>query len=177
MMAEDIAPLLPVGLAEAKAFLRIEHDLDDALIAAMLRASAQLCERFTGELMIARRATETVPADGNWHRLKARPVRSIDDLAGLDAHGVRTVLPPEAYGIDIDADGDGWVRVTGGTGARAEVGYAAGRAADWNGLPEPLRAGVVRMAAHLYTHRDGPDDAPPAAVAALWRPWRRMRLG
>jgi len=29
----------------------------------------------------------------------------------------------------------------------------------------------------MFAHRDAPDDAgPPAVVAALWRPWRRMRL-
>jgi hypothetical protein len=41
----------------------------------------------------------------------------------------------------------------------------------------PLRQGVVRLAAHLYAERDGPElGGPPAAVTALWRPWRRMRL-
>jgi hypothetical protein len=37
---------------------------------------------------------------------------------------------------------------------------------------------VVRLAADAYRRRDG-DGAgsqPPTAVAALWRPWRRMRL-
>ena len=58
------------------------------------------------------------------------------------------------------------------------VRYGAGRAHDWNGVPEPLRHGIVRMAAHLYTHRDGEDGgAPPAAVTALWLPYRRLRLG
>lgn len=40
---------------------------------------------------------------------------------------------------------------------------------------EPLRQGIVRLVAHMHLHRDG-DQSPPAAVAALWRPWRRMRL-
>jgi uncharacterized phiE125 gp8 family phage protein len=50
-------------------------------------------------------------------------------------------------------------------------------APDWTGLPEALRQGVVRLAAHFYTHRTAAEDeGPPAAVTALWRPWRRMRL-
>jgi uncharacterized phiE125 gp8 family phage protein len=57
------------------------------------------------------------------------------------------------------------------------VGYSAGIAEEWSGVPEPLRQGIVRLAAHLYTHRDSADDAgPPAVVTALWRPYRRMRL-
>lgn len=47
---------------------------------------------------------------------------------------------------------------------------------DWSALPEALRHGVIRLAAHLYRDGDGAAAAPPAAVAALWRPWRRMRL-
>ena len=61
--------------------------------------------------------------------------------------------------------------------ARLRVGYHAGLAPDWPSLPEPLRQGIVRLVAHMFAHRDAPDDAgPPAVVAALWRPWRRMRL-
>jgi uncharacterized phiE125 gp8 family phage protein len=57
------------------------------------------------------------------------------------------------------------------------VHYRAGLAAGWNGVAEPLRQGVVRMAAHLYAHRDAADGrGPPAAVTALWLPYRRLRL-
>jgi uncharacterized phiE125 gp8 family phage protein len=95
----------------------------------------------------------------------------------VDAAGAETPLPAGAYAVDIDAAGDGWVRVTGPGGAkRVRVAYRAGLAAEENGVPEPLRQGIVRLAAHLYGARDQA-AAPPAAVTALWRPWRRMRLG
>jgi uncharacterized phiE125 gp8 family phage protein len=65
-----------------------------------------------------------------------------------------------------------------GTAARVAVRFTAGLAADWSGLPDGLRQGVLRLAAAQYRERetDGPPPGPPAAVAALWRPWRRMRL-
>ena len=51
-------------------------------------------------------------------------------------------------------------------------------ATDWNGIPAPLRQGIIRLVAHLFTHRDAADAGPPpTAVAALWRPWRVMRMG
>lgn len=63
------------------------------------------------------------------------------------------------------------------TGQRL-IGLPEGLAEDWNGIPEPLRQGIIRLVAHLYTHRDDADAGPPpTAVAALWRPWRRLRLG
>jgi hypothetical protein len=46
---------------------------------------------------------------------------------------------------------------------------------SWDALPPPVAQGVVLLIAHLFADRDG-TAAPPAAVAALWRPWRRMRL-
>jgi len=55
------------------------------------------------------------------------------------------------------------------------VTVEAGLAADWPSLPAPLRQGVAMLAAYLFDSRDGA-GAPPAAVTALWRPFRRMRL-
>ena len=87
-------------------------------------------------------------------------------------------MPAGAYEIDIDAQGDGWVRVTDAEARRVKATYRAGLAATWADVPEPLRQGVVRLAAHFYTGRDkGGDAGPPAAVTALWRPWRRMPFG
>jgi len=87
---------MPVGIDQVKAYLRLETDAEDALLAALLAAAEGMAERFLG-------------------------------------------APP-------DAD-----------------------------PPAPVVQGVVRLAAHLYAHRD--DEAgPPAAVAALWRPYRQLRL-
>ena len=68
------------------------------------------------------------------------------------------------------------VRLTGAAGGRMLVAYEAGLAANWEGLPLPLRSGVLRLAAHLHAGRNG-SDPPPAAVSALWRPFRRMAIG
>ena len=81
---------------------------------------------------------------------------------------------------DIAADGTGWLRLVGlpQNPQLLVVRFRAGLGQDWNSVPEPLRAGVVRLVSHLFSHRDAADGAPPpAAVAALWRPWRRMQLG
>ena len=49
------------------------------------------------------------------------------------------------------------------------------RTGDAAAIPAPVLQGVVLLAVHLFEHRDGA-AAPPAAVAALWRPYRRLRL-
>jgi hypothetical protein len=88
-----------------------------------------------------------------------------------------SILPSSAYSIDIDASGDGWVRTLGPAGAsRLRVSGTSGMADDENAVPEPIRQGVLRLVAYMFTARDGSGGEPPAAVTALWRPYRRMRL-
>jgi uncharacterized phiE125 gp8 family phage protein len=89
-------------------------------------------------------------------------------------------IAAEAYAIDIDECGGGWLRIHGGGGdaVRARVSFEAGFADGWSDIAAPLRQGILRLTAYLYANRDGASDAgPPAAVAALWLGYRRLRLG
>ncbi|MCC6479976.1 MAG: phage gp6-like head-tail connector protein [Sphingomonadaceae bacterium] len=64
-----------------------------------------------------------------------------------------------------------------GAAGRVEIACTAGMAQSWAELPEAIRLGVLRLAAHLHLHRDSPDDpGPPEAVRTLLRPWRRRRI-
>lgn len=166
-----------VGLDEVKAFLRLAHSQEDALIAGFMRSAQAACEAFTGVALVDRATVETVEASSRWLRLGLAPVRSIDGVVAVLGDGGEATLAAEAYAIDIDAAGDGWVRmIQTGSARRLRVSYRAGLAADWNDVAEPLRQGIVRLTAHLYSHRGQIEPAPPSSVAALWRPWRRLRV-
>jgi uncharacterized phiE125 gp8 family phage protein len=167
-------PPAPVPLEELKAFLRIAGSEEDALLAGLIRTATELCESFTRIALIEREVEEMLPASAGWRRLGRAPVRAVLEVRSVAADGSTAALAVGDYAVDIDAGGCGWVR---GNGGRLAVRYRAGQAADWNGIPEPLRHGTVRLAAHLYAQREGgPGQAPPAAVSALWRPWRQLRL-
>jgi uncharacterized phiE125 gp8 family phage protein len=163
---------------EAKTYVRVEHDDEDALIASLIAVAIQHGEGFTATQFLMRGVTERMPVSSAWQRLGMTPVQNITGVNAIADDGTPSPLPVSAYALDIDRNGDGWVRVTAPVSAkRIEVTYSAGIAADWGSLPDALRHGALRLAAHLHAVRDTPDDAgPPAAVAALWRPWRRMRL-
>ncbi|HEY0147559.1 MAG TPA: hypothetical protein VGB70_01000 [Allosphingosinicella sp.] len=166
------------ALGEAKAYLRMVGGDEDALLERLLRAACEQCEAFTAKVLLARGFSETLAASAAWRRLRRLPVRAITSVEAVRADGLASALPVAAYAIDIDGRGDGWVRVTDSGGAtRVRVSYQAGLAEDWAGAPDALRQGVIRLAAQLYTHRDGESGGPPpAAVTALWRPWRRLGL-
>jgi uncharacterized phiE125 gp8 family phage protein len=113
-----------------------------------------------------------------WLRLGRNPVRSIEAAEAIAPDGTASPLAADSYAIDIDANGDGWVRLEAGVAAaRIRISYQAGLAAVWADLPQALRHGVTRLATHFYALRTGtPGDAPPASVTALWRPYRRLGL-
>lgn len=169
----DQGPMV-VSLAECKAYLRLERDDEDALIAGFIRTAMALCEAFTGQWLIERAGEQQLAMNGGWQRIEALPVVAIIGVIGAVGPA-----PGDSFESDIDLSGMGWVRlVDPGAIAAPVVRFRAGLAADWNGVPEPLRQGLIRLVVHLFTHRDAADaGAPPAAVAALWRPWRRLRLG
>lgn len=155
-----------------KAHLRAVGDGEDELIAGHAAAALSLCEAFTGRATIVREHVEYVRGDGTWRRLAVAPVVAISAAAIVADDGTVTALAADRFAIDIDASGDGWVRAPADAG-RVHVTCSAGLAADWAGLPAPVAQGVVLLAAHLLS---GAASEPPAAVTALWRPWRRMRL-
>ena len=174
------AALAPAALAELKDWLGITTALDDAQLTALLRASLELCEQFTGLMPLQQTCEEILPATCEWQILNTRPVQAITAIDGLPAEGARFALAVANYAIDLDADGGGLVRVSNpGSAGRIAVRFTAGLAADWASLPAGLRHGVLRMAAFQYRGREVESTSaamPPAAVAALWRPWRRLRL-
>jgi uncharacterized phiE125 gp8 family phage protein len=164
-------------MSEAQAFARIETGEEEALLSGLIRSASALCEAFVNQVVIARPYVVDVPATATWQRLPLTPIRSIDSVQTVDPSGVAVALPIESYAVDVDSSGDGWVRVLdAGDAIRVRVSGIAGMADDENGVPEAIRQGVLRLVGHLFTSRDGDGGEPPAAVTALWRPYRRMRL-
>lgn len=167
------------ALTELKQWLGISTAQDDAVLTALLRAGLDMCEAFTGSMPTEALCEEVLPASGDWQRLATRPVQAITLVQAIPASGPRVDLATSAYAIDLDADGGGSVQVTQpGNADRVAVRFTAGLAPSWEALPEALRQGILRLAAHQHREREtsGAAPLPPAAVAALWRPWRRMRL-
>lgn len=165
------------AVAAVREWLRSGDAREDALIATLAQCALGLAEQFIGQVTIAREMVATLPVVRGWQRIGATPVRAITAVAGLPAEGPAFTLASDAYAIDLDADGAGWVLVReAGSAARLQVTLTAGLAEGWTGLPAPIAQGAARLAAHWFNARDAGEPAP-MAVTALWRPYRRVRMG
>jgi len=176
-----VVPAIVAGAAldELKDWLAITTPRDDAVLTSLLHGALDMCEAFTGQMPLEALCEEVLPASAFWQKLQTRPVQAVAGLEGLLPDGTRFAVAPKDHAIELDADGGARVRLLRqvGTG-RLAARFTAGMTANWTALPDGLRQGILRLAAHHYTQRaaGGKDTAPPAAVAALWRPWRRLRL-
>ena len=154
---------------------RIGTASDDAALGGLAASAIAHAEDFCGLIVFARAGTEILTACAEWTRMVATPMRSVGQVVGLPAESASFTLPAGAAHFDYDGTGDAFVRVSEpGSAGRIQVPFVAGLADDWPGCPDALRQGIVRLIAHLFTERES--DTPPAAVVALWRPWRRMRI-
>jgi len=167
------------ALAELKQWLGITTAHDDALLASLLQAAHDICEAFIGAMPVEADCEEVLAARSGWLALSTRPVQAMTGIEAISQDGVRSALAPDAFKVDLGADGSGRLRLLKrGNATRIAVQFTAGLAPDWDALPESLRHGMIRLAAHQHREREssGASPLPPAAVAALWQPWRRMRL-
>lgn len=166
------------ALTEFKQWLGISRQAEDANLLALLEASLATCEAFIGQAPLEQTVEEIIHAEVGESRLSSRPVRMLINFDGIDGKGNRDSLVDELENIVIDADGSAVVTIRTDTDHSAyAVTMIAGLAQDWASVESPLRQGIIRLAAHYYRDRDlESSEQPPASVAALWRPWRVLRL-
>ena len=180
MRAIITPPVLAQGaLDELKAWLAISTPREDAALLALLQSALDMCEAFTRQMPLECDCEEVIAPTRDWQALTTMPVSAVTGAESIAANGSRMPLAGGDYAIDLDAGGRARFRllspsVTGMVAIR----FTAGIAADWDDLPAALRHGIVRLAAYIYRQRenDAAKPVPPAAVAALWSPWRRLRL-
>ena len=175
------AVLAGAALGELKAWLAITTPGDDAALTALLRTALETCEAFTGAMPLVQLCEEIVPAahelagagdaagaGGNLGRGHSRNGRAVRDpgrgLCDRPRRRRRGLVSPASHRRQLGGP-------RGGALHRRDGGRMGRPARE----PAPRRAAAGR--ASLSPARIGqPQPMPPAAVAALWRPWRRMRV-
>ncbi|MBX6426729.1 MAG: phage head-tail connector protein [Variibacter sp.] len=176
----------PLTLAEAKSYLRVEHDDDDALIAALVAAVRAEVEAKTRRALITQRwrwILDAWPRDGRI-ALAPAPVREILAARVYDENGIAQAIDTQAFVVDTAAAPGvigfvSWALPAPGRAvAGIEIDVACGYGDAAADVPEPLRQAMRVLLAHRYENRGlaAAADAGPASVAALLSPYRVMAL-
>ena len=175
----------PVTLAEAKAFLRFENDLEDALLSGLIRTARQTAEAFLSRALTTQHWTQVRDAWPRHRRLALPlpPLQSVDEVRVIDALGTPETVPLTSFDVIASATPGVLVVKSGASvptpGPKAggiEIDFTAGYGDSWNDVPEAIRQGILVAVAHLFENRvGGTTDIPPQA-RALWAPYRVTTL-
>ena len=176
----------PLSLDEAKAFLRVEHTDDDALIAALAAGSCIHVETQTRRALITqhwRLSFDGWPEEGRI-AIRPGPLQEITAARVYDFDGNVRAIDLQSFALDLGASALAFApwampqpgRLAAGIELDVTVGY--GDAAT--DVPEPLRQAIRLLIAHWYENRGlaaiGTVTVLPSTVAALIAPYRMLSL-
>jgi uncharacterized phiE125 gp8 family phage protein len=178
----------PVSLDEAKAFLKLETDADDSLLATLIAAARVAIETRTRRVLVSqawRLYLDDLPRAKSV-QLPIMPLISVDAVTVYDGTGEPIVLPATDYLADIitepprlrfnvSAPIDAGIEMNG-----VEIDFTAGYG-DPADVPEPLRMAVLQLVALWYERREpvafgGAVAVMPQSVHALAEPYRVLTL-
>lgn len=177
----------PVARDDAKSFLRLEHDEEDALIDTLIAAARLHAEAATRRALIAqgwRLVLDGWPAR-RLIELPLAPVVSVDSVTVYDAAGEPTVLDASSYVVDtLSTPARILVRQGAAPGAAfngIEVDFTAGYGPEPDAVPTPLRQAMMMLVVHWYELREpvafgGAPHSVPNGLEALIAPYRVMGL-
>lgn len=178
----------PVSLAEAKVFMRIEHNDDDDALSALIAGARTHIEAQTRRALITQvwRLTRDVwPASGVLPILPV-PLRQLIAVRVFTAGGAQLV-DHDSFETDKVAAPARLTFVRGAMPSPGrpfggiEIDVEAGYGDDADDVPQPLRQAIKLLVAHWYENRaliaaSGEVASVPAAVAGLVAPYRVMSL-
>jgi uncharacterized phiE125 gp8 family phage protein len=149
----------PWTVAELKAFLRVDADDDDAVIASLIAAARAQIEAMTRRVLLVqswRITRDAWPRDGRI-ALRTGPLRALIAARVVDADGTAHDIDLQRFVIDAEGGviaAPAWSLPQPGRGAAGialdvELGYGT----QGSDVPELLRHAVRSLVAHWYENR------------------------
>ena len=181
--------LEPVSLADAKHFLRVEHDDDDDVISALIAAARVHVEVKTRRALIDQtwRLTRDVWPASRRLPIVPVPLQEVTAIRVFDADGVPHALDVDDFAIDrlsapaVLAFARSAMRAPGKLASGIEIDIVAGYGDEPDAVPGPLRQAIRMLVAHWYENRgviaaSGEVASMPVSVASLLAPFRVLSL-
>jgi uncharacterized phiE125 gp8 family phage protein len=174
----------PLTLVETKAFLRVEHDDDDAVIAALIAAARVHVEGMTRRALLLQTWRFTLDAwpPSGCFAPRIGPLTTLVAARVHDASGEAHAIDTEQFVIDSGANVIAApcfaIPAPGRAKAGLELDVICGFGAAAEDVPGDLRQALRMLIAHWYDNRVATGDGAlaPAGVRALLAPYRMLAL-
>ncbi len=192
MLIEDnIVPDAALPVDAFKAHLRLgtgfgEEELQDGVLRSFLRAAIAAIEARTGKVLIQRAFSLVLSGWQNpmSQAFPVAPIVSVDEVVLLDRLGQETVQAPESYWLEQDTHRPrlkprGMLLPTLQQDGSARIGFTAGYATAFEGIPSDLAQAVLLLAGHYYEFRHETElsgGCMPFGVSSLIERYRSLRL-
>lgn len=178
----------PLGLAETKLWLRVDHGDDDALIQALIKAARERVEARTGRALMAQTWRIVLSAWPKEARvaLPIIPVQSVVAVRVFDGANAAAVLASTTYALERGSEPAVIAIVNPPNPGRSrngiEIDVVAGYGVLPGDCPEPLRQAMRYLVLKAYGSR-GPERASDSSddlveqAEALLAPYRQLKFG
>lgn len=169
----------PLTITEAKDHLKLEHGVDDGLLAGYILAAREMVEDYTGRRLMQQTLVLTLDEFPSEIRLPVLPVASVTSIEYIDTDEQPQTLAPDKYQFVGDEDeavivprkAVTWPNVWAEREA-VTVTFVAGYGDGAADVPNTLRQAIMLMVGFFYEHRGelarvNPEDMPEAARALM----------
>lgn len=160
-----------ITLKYAKQYLRVDHDLDDEIIADMINVAIEMAENYIGKKIISSKLRMTIYGKLPFSlKLYYGPVSKINSI--------KIFRENESYYLSIDKfhleeDGE-TLRINRHIiSKQAEIEYYNGF--DRKDFPASIRQGILEHLARIYDSR-GTDQSLPNSSKNLYQAHKKIRI-
>lgn len=169
MQVQLVTPPLiePILLEEAKTYLKIDVDDDDAYIESAIKAAREMVEQFTNRKLVSQAWLMTTYVIKDYFDLPFAPLISISHVKAIDEEGTKTATT--SYVLD-NAFLFPRIRLTdAGYPSNYEVQATYGYSIE---IPEPLTDALRMLMAEKFENRHL--SSIPENIKAVLRPFRLL---
>lgn len=165
----------PISLAEAKLYLRVDHDYEDLLINDLIVTARLTAEEWLKRSLVTQSWKLAYDACLPENvALPMGPVNSITTVTVINRDNTTQEIDGNTY--YLNAARDALVFDSSVIGFRIEIVYSAGFGAA-SSVPRPIKQGMLAHIAGMYDNRADPEYAIlPAQAISLYMPFRGVVL-
>lgn len=165
----------PLSLAEAKLYLRVDHDAEDLLINDLIVSSRMTAEDWLKRSLITQSWKLAYDAClPECVALPMGPVNSVTSVTVVNRDNTTQEIDSDTY--YLNAAKDTLIFDSAVIGFRIEIVYSTGFGAG-PAVPRPIKQGMLAHIASMYDHRTEAQYAVlPTQAISLYMPFRGVGL-